>query len=146
MTLSTAKYDYTLTFSPGQLPLVVEEYGGFWSITAYLASGALIHNPIDRYLINGVNTPGLVYDTGALTLYIQKTRPDTGIQQVQIVLEQLQNKVDLKFSVSSLDYYRIAGNFRGVLFSHFSWSSNQPRIINPRISKGCGFNWQVPAS
>ena len=42
------------------------------------SSGALIHNPIDRYLINGVNTPGLVYDAnGALTLYIQKTRPDT---------------------------------------------------------------------
>ena len=76
--LDSTKYDYTLTFSPGQLPHVVEEYGGFWSITAYLASGALIHNPIDRYLIKGVNTPGLVYDTnGALTLYIQKTRPDT---------------------------------------------------------------------
>ena len=76
--LDSTKYDYTLTFSPGQLPHVVEEYGGFWSITAYLPSGALIHNPIDRYLINGVNTPGLVYDTnGALTLYIQKMRPDT---------------------------------------------------------------------
>ena len=64
----------------------MEQYSGFWSITAYLGSGwdaernlgVLIHNPIDRYAINGKSTPGLVYDDdGALTLYIQKTRPDT---------------------------------------------------------------------
>ena len=59
------KYDYTLTFSSGQFPPVAEQYGGFWSVTAYLG------------LLPELGT--LVYDTnGALTLYIQKTRPDTG--------------------------------------------------------------------
>ena len=80
--LDSMKYDYTLTFSSGQFPPVAEQYGGFWSVTAYLGLlpelGTLVHNPIDRYAINGMTTPGLVYDTnGALTLYIQKTRPDT---------------------------------------------------------------------
>ena len=74
--------NYTLTLLPDQIPPVVEEYSGFWSITVYLGPGwpygSLVHNPIDRYLINGMTTPGLVYDAnGALTLYIQKTRPDT---------------------------------------------------------------------
>ena len=77
--LDSTKYDYTLTFPPGQFPPVLVQYGGFWSITAYLGSGDLVHNPIDRYVINGATTPGLVYDVnGALTLYFQKTRPDTG--------------------------------------------------------------------
>ena len=80
--LDSMKYDYTLTFSSGQFPPVAEQYGGFWSVTAYLGLGpelgTLVHNPIDRYAINGMTTPGLVYDTnGALTLYIQKTRPNT---------------------------------------------------------------------
>ena len=81
--LDGTKYDYTLTFSPGNFPPVVEAYGGFWSVTVYLGSGLpdkgiLVHNPIGRYVINGMITPGLVYNAnGALTLYIQKTRPDT---------------------------------------------------------------------
>ena len=77
--------NYTLTLLPDQIPPVVEEYSGFWSITVYTGPGwgphqelgSFVHNPIDRYLINGMTT-GLVYDAnGALTLYIQKTRPDT---------------------------------------------------------------------
>lgn len=78
--IDSTKYDFTLTFQPGQFPPVKEQYGGFWSITVYLGSppGPLIRNPIDRYVINGMDTPGLVYNTnGALTLYLQKTRPDT---------------------------------------------------------------------
>ena len=79
--LDSTKYDYTLTFAPGQFPPVAEQYGGFWSVTVYLGLGglgSLVHNPIDRYAVNGRTTPGLVYDVnGALTLYIQKTRPDT---------------------------------------------------------------------
>ena len=82
--LDSTKYDYTLTFLPGQFPPVMEQYGGFWSVTVYLGSpgpGTLVHNPIDRYMINGKATPGLVYDAyGALTLYIQKTRPNTDAQ------------------------------------------------------------------
>ena len=84
--LDSTKYDYMLTFAPGQFPPVAEQYGGFWSVTVYLGPGwgpqrklgSLVHNPIDRYAVNGRTTPGLVYDAnGALTLYIQKTRPDT---------------------------------------------------------------------
>ena len=84
--LNSVKYDYTLTFAPGQFPPVAEQYGGFWSVTVYLGPGwgpqrklgTLVHNPIDRYAINGKTTPGLVYDAnGALTIYVQKTRPDT---------------------------------------------------------------------
>ena len=80
--LDSTKYDYTLTFAPGHFPPVAEQYGGFWSVTVYPAlwgpRASLVHNPIDRYAINGKTTPGLVYDAnGALTLYIQKTRPDT---------------------------------------------------------------------
>ena len=78
----STKYDYTLTLLPGQFPPVVEAYAGFWSISAYEGSGPglgnLIHNSADRYLISSTATPGIVYDAnGALTLYIQKTRPDT---------------------------------------------------------------------
>ena len=78
--LNSTKHDYTLTFSPGQFPHVAEQYGGFWSLAAYLGvrQGLLIHNPIIRYCIGGTTTPGLIYDdNGALTLYIQKTRPDS---------------------------------------------------------------------
>ena len=78
--LDAMKHDYTLTFEPGQFPPVARQYGGFWSLSAYLGvrRGALVHNPIDRYSIDGMITPGLVYDdNGALTLHLQKTRPDT---------------------------------------------------------------------
>ena len=78
--LDSTKHDYTLTFSPGQFPPVAEQYGGFWSLAVYLGvrEGVVVHNPIDRYYIDDKMTPGLVYsDNGALTLYLQKTRPDT---------------------------------------------------------------------
>ena len=43
--------NYTLTLLPDQIPPVVEEYSGFWSITVYLGPGwpfgSLVHNPID---------------------------------------------------------------------------------------------------
>lgn len=58
----------------------MEELGGYWSVTAYLGAelAQLIHSPIDRYVINVITTEGLVYDdNGALTLYLQKKRPDT---------------------------------------------------------------------
>ena len=78
--LDSVKHDYTLTFSPGQFPPVAEQYGGFWSLAVYLgvSQGSVVHNPIDRYYVDGKMTPGLVYsDNGVLTLYLQKTRPDT---------------------------------------------------------------------
>ena len=79
--LGSTKHNYTLTFSPGEFPKVMEAYSGFWSITVYLKSGLdlanLVHNPIDRYAISS-NSAGVVYGTnGALTLYLQNKRPDT---------------------------------------------------------------------
>lgn len=80
--LLDSKYDYTLTFLPDQFPKVKTEYAGFWSVTVYteegVNKGAFIHSPIDRYVINSVSYPDLVYDdNGALTLYLQRSRPDT---------------------------------------------------------------------
>ena len=79
--LDSTRHNYTLTFSPGEFPNIVEAYSGFWSITVYLRSGlvlgSLVHNPIDRYAISS-NDHGLVYDAnGALMLYFQSKRPDT---------------------------------------------------------------------
>jgi hypothetical protein len=72
---NSTKHNYTLTFSVGGLPTVKD--GGFWSITMYrLPEKLFVHNPIDRYSI-GDRTEGLVYENGALTLYIQKDKPDT---------------------------------------------------------------------
>ena len=69
-------YDYTLTFQASEFPPVMKAYAGYWSVTAYLGDVIMhmIHNPIDRYKIDG-KMEGLVYDdNGALTLYIQKKR------------------------------------------------------------------------
>ena len=79
--LDSTRHNYTLTFSPGEFPNVVEAYGGFWSITVYLRSGLvlgkLVYNPIDRYAFSG-DDQGLLYNAnGALTLYLQSKRPDT---------------------------------------------------------------------
>ena len=78
--LDSTKYNYTLTFPAGGLPPV--KNGGFWSITMYrMPQKLLVHNPIDRYSI-GDRTEGLVFDEdGALTLYIQKEKPDTTAKQ-----------------------------------------------------------------
>lgn len=78
-TLDSTKYDYTLTFPAGSLPAVKD--GGFWSITMYrMPEKLLVHNPLDRYSI-GDRTEGLVFDeNGALTLYIQKGKPDTAAE------------------------------------------------------------------
>lgn len=65
---------YTLTFATGQFPPV--NSGGFWSATIYDHLGLPVHNTIDRYLI-GIYSQGLKYDDiGALTLYIQRKKPD----------------------------------------------------------------------
>lgn len=75
----STRYKYTLTFPAGNLPSVKD--GGFWSITMYrMPEKLLVHNPIDRYLI-GDHTEGLVFDDGALTLYIQKEKPDSDAEK-----------------------------------------------------------------
>lgn len=69
------KYKYTLTFPAGKLPPVQD--GGFWSITVYrMPERLLVHNPADTYSV-GDRTKGLVFENGALTLYIQKDKPST---------------------------------------------------------------------
>ncbi len=74
-TFDSTKHNYTLTFPAGKFPSVKD--GGFWSVTMYrLPERLLVHNPIDRYSI-GDRTEGLVFEDGALTLYIQKEKPDT---------------------------------------------------------------------
>lgn len=73
----STKNKYTLTFPADQLPSKNVKEGGFWSVTMYhLPEKLLVHNPIDRYSI-GDRTEGLVYENGALTLYIQKDKPET---------------------------------------------------------------------
>jgi hypothetical protein len=72
-TLDGSKHNYTLTFSPGQLPPV----NAFWSVTMYDGkSQFLIKNPINRYLINSPMISQMKKNPdGSLTLYIQKDSP-----------------------------------------------------------------------
>ena len=79
--LDSTKHNYTLTFPPDHLPKVLEEYGGFWSITVYAGAGTalgpLVHSPIDRYAVYDKGSE-LVRDAdGTLKLYFQNKRPDT---------------------------------------------------------------------
>jgi len=72
-TLDGSKHNYTLTFSPDQLPPV----NAFWSVTMYDGkTQLLIENPINRYLINSPMLPNMKKnEDGSLTLYIQKDSP-----------------------------------------------------------------------
>jgi hypothetical protein len=69
----TGHTDYTITFTPDQLP----HARFFWSATLYtLPQRLLSANEIDRYSI-GDRTPGIRYaDDGSLTLHVQHRRPD----------------------------------------------------------------------
>jgi hypothetical protein len=64
---------YTVRFEKGQLPPV----NAFWSLTMYeLPASLLVHNPIDRYLLNSPMLPQFKMDAdGGLTLYIQHGSP-----------------------------------------------------------------------
>jgi hypothetical protein len=72
-TLDGSKHNYTLTFSPGQLPPV----NAFWSLTMYDGkTQLLIKNPINRYLVNSPMLPAMKTNAdGSLTLYIQNKSP-----------------------------------------------------------------------
>jgi hypothetical protein len=71
--LDGSKYNYTLTFPPGQQPPV----NSFWSLTMYDGKTQfLIENPINRYLINSPMLPSMKTNAdGSLTLYIQNKSP-----------------------------------------------------------------------
>lgn len=73
----TGATDYTITFTPEQLPVA----RFFWSATLYtLPQRLLSANEIDRYSI-GDRTPGVRYgDDGSLTLHVQHRRPDDSIE------------------------------------------------------------------
>ena len=64
---------YTLRFKKGQLPPV----NSFWSLTMYdLPASLLVHNPINRYLLNSpMLSEFKLDDDGGLTLYIQNEAP-----------------------------------------------------------------------
>lgn len=66
-------YRYTLRFEKGQLPPV----NSFWSLTMYdLPASLLVHNPIDRYLLNStIMSKFKMDDDGGVTLYIQHEAP-----------------------------------------------------------------------
>lgn len=70
--LDGSKYNYTLTFSPGESPK--SDY--FWSFTMYDLPGRfLVDNPIDRYSI-GSQTEGLKKEKdGSLIIYFQSESP-----------------------------------------------------------------------
>lgn len=67
--LDTSKFNYTLTFEPGQLPPVK----AFWSVTMYDGKTRfLVENPLNRYLINSIMLPELKNGVdGSITLYLQ---------------------------------------------------------------------------
>jgi hypothetical protein len=71
--LDGSKGRYTLTFGPNQFPPV----NAFWSVTMYHGGNQLlVHNPIDRYLINAPMLPQMKRNAdGGVTIYIQKDDP-----------------------------------------------------------------------
>lgn len=66
-------YRYTLRFEKSQMPPV----NSFWSLTMYDSpSSLLVHNPINRYLLNSTMLSQFKMDKdGGLTLYIQHDSP-----------------------------------------------------------------------
>lgn len=73
----SANNNYIMRFAPGQLPPV----NAFWSVTMYDGrTKFLVENQINRYLINSSMIPSLKQDAdGGYTLYLQKSRPATGL-------------------------------------------------------------------
>jgi len=71
--LNCSENNYTLTFKAGDYPPVKS----FWSLTMYDGkSQLLIHNPIDRYLVNSAMMDQFILgEDGSLTIYIQKDSP-----------------------------------------------------------------------
>lgn len=71
--LNTSENNYTITFKADELPPVKS----FWSLTMYDGKTQLmIHNPIDRYLVNSSMMDDFVFaDDGSLTIYVQKESP-----------------------------------------------------------------------
>lgn len=66
---------YTLTFPAGQLPPVVTDQFGFWSVTLYdRAQGRFVDNPAHKYVVRSADPLQFNAD-GSLTLYIQPTPP-----------------------------------------------------------------------
>ena len=68
-----SKGNYTLHFTPGQLPPV----NAFWSLTMYnMPDRLLVQNPLNRYLLNSPMLPDYKRDAdGGVTLYIQRQSP-----------------------------------------------------------------------
>ena len=64
---------YRLRFAKGQLPPV----NSFWSLTMYdQPTSLLVHNPINRCLLNSTMLPEFKYDEdGGVTLFIQNESP-----------------------------------------------------------------------
>jgi hypothetical protein len=77
-TLDGSKGRYTLTFAGNQLPPV----NAFWSVTMYHGGNQLlVHNPIDRYLINTPMLTGMKRNAdGGLTIHIQKDDPGADLR------------------------------------------------------------------
>ncbi|HKD68567.1 MAG TPA: DUF1254 domain-containing protein [Candidatus Binataceae bacterium] len=76
--LDTSKFNYTLTFEPGQLPPVK----AFWSVTMYNGKTRfLVENPLNRYLINSMMLPALKKAVnGSITLYLQHKSPGADVE------------------------------------------------------------------
>lgn len=74
----TSKFNYTLTFPPGQLPPVK----AFWSVTMYdMRTRLLVENPLNRYLINSTTLPQLKKNAdGGITLYLQHQSPGSDLE------------------------------------------------------------------
>ncbi|MDJ0798538.1 MAG: DUF1254 domain-containing protein [Calothrix sp. MO_167.B12] len=70
--LDSGQHNYVLRLPDGDLPATA-----FWSVTMYDGKTRfLIHNPIDRYLINSSMLPELQTDAdGGITLYLQHKSP-----------------------------------------------------------------------
>lgn len=68
-------HHYTLRFPKGQLPPV----HAFWSLTMYgMPASLLVHNPLDRYLLNSTMLDRFVRDSdGGITLHFQHESPGT---------------------------------------------------------------------
>lgn len=76
--LNASTNNYTITFPNGQLPPVK----AFWSLTIYDGkTQQMIHNPLNRYLLNSSMVKDFVYRTdGSLTFYIQKDSPGKALE------------------------------------------------------------------
>ena len=76
--LDASTNNYTFTFEAGSMPPVK----AFWSLTMYDGkTQLLVHNPIDRYLLNSSMMDSFVKnDDGSITLYLQKSSPGASLE------------------------------------------------------------------